>query len=170
VGFIRRNALQALWRIRVYDPRVKQALILALRDPYFEVRSWAARAIVRLSDLVERDPELEYALRRNLCDPWFEVVVFSLEPLGEIATDPGVLGDILPLLEHHNWKVQEKAVQCITRLLERGIIQLERETEARMQGIPMKGLDFSPRFPLQKTWESFLKVRSMEEGGMPGPE
>ena len=170
VGFIRRNALQALWRIRVYDPRVKQALLQAMSDPYFEARSWAARAVLHLSSLVGNDKELECGLRRNLGDPWFEVIVFALESLGEISTDPGVLADVLPLLEHHNWKVQEKAVRCITRLLERGVVRLDVETEARMRRIPMKGLDFSPRFPLQKTWESFLKVRSMEDQLPPDPD
>jgi len=160
VGFIRRNALQALWRIHEYDPRVKQALIQALSDPYFEVRSWAARAVLRFSDLVGNDPELEGCLRKNIRDRWYEVIVFSLEPLGEISTNPEILSDLLPLLEHNNWKVQESTVRCLMRLMERGIVRMDGQTESRMRTIPMKGLDFSPRFPLQKTWESFLHVRS----------
>jgi UDP-N-acetylglucosamine--N-acetylmuramyl-(pentapeptide) pyrophosphoryl-undecaprenol N-acetylglucosamine transferase len=160
VGFIRRNALQALWRIHVYDARVHQALIQALSDPYFEVRSFAARSVARLSDLIGPDPDLERCLRRNLNDRWFEVVVASLEPLGECSQDPGILSDLMPLLEHHNWKVQETTVRCMIRLMERGVVHLEGDEEARMKKIPMKGLDFSPRFQLQKTWESFLQIRS----------
>jgi hypothetical protein len=112
---------------------------------------------------VGNDPDLETCLRKNIRDRWFEVIVFSLEPLGEITTDPEILLELMPLLEHHNWKVQETTVRCLMRLMERGIVRLESETEARMQTIPMKGLDFAPRFPLQKTWESFLHVRSRGE-------
>ena len=160
VGFIRRNALQAVWRISVYDAGVREALIKALSDPYFEVRSWAGRAVSRLSDAIVQDREIETLLRRNMKDRWFEVVVFSLEPLGKISHDPELLSELLPLLEHKNWKVQEAVVRCLMQLLDRNVIRLPEEVVKRMRKIPMKGLDFSPQFPLEKTWESFQHQRS----------
>lgn len=159
VGFIRRNALQAVWRIGIVDHSVRQAILTALDDPYFEVRSWAARAVSRLLDGIGRDAEMEKRLRKNLRDRWFEVVAFTLDPLGELSTDPDIVKDLTPLLENKNWKVQEATVRCLVRLLERGIIEISEDLEQRMRRIPMKGLDFFPLFPLEKAWASFQHRR-----------
>jgi len=170
VGFIRRNALQAVWRIGAYNASVKQALLQAFGDPYFEVRSWAAVAVLRLADRTRNDPDLERGLRANLRDRWFEVIASSLEALAEISTAPDILADLAPLLQHRNWKVQEATVRCLMRLMERGIVRLDAQTEARMQATPMKGLDFSPRFPLQETWEDFQDLRSRSSRGAGSPQ
>ncbi len=160
VGFIRRNALQAIWRMRVYDPEVRRAILTALEDPYFEVRSWAARAVIRLADLVDGDEEIEERLRRNLGDRWFEVVVSTATALGRIARDPGILDDLLPLLEHGNWKVQQATLRALMHLIERDVIPYPPLVSERIRRIPMKGLDFSPRFPLKHTWEDFQELLS----------
>jgi UDP-N-acetylglucosamine--N-acetylmuramyl-(pentapeptide) pyrophosphoryl-undecaprenol N-acetylglucosamine transferase len=160
VGFIRRNALQAVWRIQAYDPGVRQALLTALSDPYYEVRSWAARGIERLSSSIGEDAELERLLRKNLKDRWFEVVVYSLRALGRITKDPTILSDLVPLLAHRNWKVQQATVRCLMRLLQADVVRLPREAEEWMQKIPMKGLDFFPRFPLKQTWDDFQHLLS----------
>jgi len=171
VGFVRRNALQALWRFHEYSPEIRQALLRALQDPYFEVRSWAARAACLLSEFIGRDPELEGLLRENLRDRRFEVVVFSLEPLGKLSCDPGLISELLPLLEHRNWKIQEAALRCLTRLAERKVIALTEQIDRELQRIPMKGQDFLPQFPLEKTWESFLRRRpkGTEDAHEPNP-
>ena len=158
VGFIRRNALQALWRMQAYDPDVRGALLKALSDPYYEVRSWAARAVDRLYPSIGEDAELERRLRRNLKDRWFEVVVETLRALGRITKDPAILSDLVPLLAHKNWKVQQATVRCLMRLLQAEVVQMPREAEEWMQKIPMKGLDFFPRFPLKQTWEDFQRL------------
>jgi UDP-N-acetylglucosamine--N-acetylmuramyl-(pentapeptide) pyrophosphoryl-undecaprenol N-acetylglucosamine transferase len=165
VGFIRRNAIQAVWRIQAYDPGVRQALLKALSDPYYEVRSWAARGVERLSSSIGEDTELEGLLRNNLKDRWFEVVVHSLRALGRITKDPTILSDLVPLLAHKNWKVQQATVRCLMRLLQADVVRLPREAEEWMHKIPMKGLDFFPRFPLKQTWEDFQHLLSdkMEE-------
>jgi hypothetical protein len=136
-----------------------------LNDPYFEVRSWAARGVERLSSSIGEDAELEGLLRKNLKDRWFEVVVATLRALGRITKDPAVLSDLVPLLAHKNWKVQQATVRCLMRLLQADIVQLPREAEQWMHKIPMKGLDFFPRFPLKQTWEDFehLLNEKMEE-------
>ncbi len=160
VGFIRRNALQALWRLHVYGPEVKAALLLALKDPYFEVRSWAARSIHRLAPLIGEDAELAHLLRENLKDRWFEVVVSSLRALGRITKDPAILSDLVPLLTHKNWKVQQATVRCLMRLMQADVVRLPREAEEWMHKIPTKGLDFFPRFPLKQTWDDFERLLS----------
>jgi UDP-N-acetylglucosamine--N-acetylmuramyl-(pentapeptide) pyrophosphoryl-undecaprenol N-acetylglucosamine transferase len=160
VGFIRRNALQAVWRLRTCGPAVREALRIALRDPYYEVRSWAARAIERLSPEIGEDEEMVRLLRRNLKDRWFEVVVSSLRALAMITKDPNILSDLIPLLSHKNWKVQQATVRCLTRLMQADVIRLSKEAEEWVNKIPMKGLDFFPSFPLKQTWEDFQRVLS----------
>ena len=129
VGFIRRNALQSIWRIRAYGPEVREALLLALSDPYYEVRSWAARGVDRLSSFIGEDTELVHRLRRNLEDRWFEVVVSSLRALGRISKDPTILTDLTPLLAHRNWKVQQATVRCLMRLMQADVVRLPPEAE-----------------------------------------
>ncbi len=160
VGFIRRNALQAIWRLNTYGPDVRDALLVALNDPYYEVRSWAARGIHRLSGSVGEDAELVDLLRKNLKDRWFEVVVSSLRALGRVTKDPAILTDLVPLLAHRNWKVQDATVRCLMRLMQSDVVHLPREAEEWMHKIPMKGLDFFPRFPLKQTWDDFQRLMS----------
>jgi UDP-N-acetylglucosamine--N-acetylmuramyl-(pentapeptide) pyrophosphoryl-undecaprenol N-acetylglucosamine transferase len=160
VGFIRRNALQAVWRIRAYGPDVREALRIALRDPYYEVRSWAARGIEHFPPEVGDDPELVRLLRGNLKDRWFEVVVSSLRALGRITKDPDILSDLVPLLTHRNWKVQQATVRCLMRLMQADVIRLSKEAEEWVNEIPMKGLDFLPSFPLKQTWDDFQRMLS----------
>jgi UDP-N-acetylglucosamine--N-acetylmuramyl-(pentapeptide) pyrophosphoryl-undecaprenol N-acetylglucosamine transferase len=172
VGFIRRNALQAIWRIRAYGPDVRQALLVALNDPYYEVRSWAARAIDRLSPSIGEDEDLVHLLRNNLKDRWFEVVVFSLRALGKTTKDPTILSDLVPLLAHRNWKVQQATVRCLMRLVQADVVHLPQEAAEWVHTIPMKGLDFFPRFPLKQTWEDFQRLLSekLEGDNPPNPE
>lgn len=158
VGFTRRNALQAVWRIHVYNPEVRGALLQALQDPYFEVRSWAARGIHRLAHFIGQDAELERLLKQNLKDRWFEVVVYSLRALGSITKDATILSDLVPLLAHKNWKVQQATVRCLMRLMQADVVRLPREAEEWMRKIPMKGQDFFPRFPLKQTWDDFQSL------------
>jgi UDP-N-acetylglucosamine--N-acetylmuramyl-(pentapeptide) pyrophosphoryl-undecaprenol N-acetylglucosamine transferase len=166
VGFIRRNALQAIWRLRAYGPEVRGAFRLALSDPYYEVRSWAARGIDRLASSVGEDEELVRLLRGNLKDRRFEVVVSSLRALGRITKDPSILSDLVPLLAHRNWKVQQATVRCLMRLMQADVVRLPPEAEDWMHNIPMRGLDFFPSFPLKQTWDDFQRLRSekMENG------
>jgi len=162
VGFIRRNAVQAIRRIRKYDAEVRRALLTALTDPYYEVRSWAARAIESMAEEIGPDPEMESLLRRNLRDRWFEVVASSLDALGRIAKDPSVLPEVESLLESNNGRVQHAALRCLMHLIERDVVRLSAETRRWMNRIPMRGLDFSPQFPLKSTWEAFQKVLSQK--------
>ena len=162
VGFIRRNAVQALWRIRRYDAEVRRALLIALTDPYYEARSWAARAAERLADCIGQDPEFENLLRQSLKDRWFEVVSSSLDALGKVATDPAILSDIEALLESSNGKIQHAALRCLMHLVERDVVHLSTDTQRRMNRIPMRGVEFSPQFPLKTTWEAFQRVLSQK--------
>lgn len=162
VGFIRRNAVQAIRRIRKYDAEVRRALLTALTDPYYEVRSWAARTIEAMAEEIGPDLEIENLLRRNLRDPWFEVAASSLDALGRIAKDPAVLPEVESLLESKNGRVQHAALRCLMHLIERDVVRLSSETQRWMNRIPMRGLDFSPQFPLKSTWEAFQKVLSQK--------
>lgn len=162
VGFIRRNAVQAIRRIRKYDAEVRRALLTALTDPYYEVRSWAARTIESMAEEIGPDPEMESLLRKNLRDRWFEVAASSLDALGRIAKDPAVLPEVESLLESKNGRVQHAALRCLMHLIERDVVRLSSETRRWMNRIPMRGVDFSPQFPLKSTWEAFQKVLSQK--------
>jgi UDP-N-acetylglucosamine--N-acetylmuramyl-(pentapeptide) pyrophosphoryl-undecaprenol N-acetylglucosamine transferase len=158
VGFIRRNSLQAIWRIDRYDSAVRHAFLCGLTDPYYEVRSWTARALHRMSEVVGEDKELEALLRNNLKDRWFEVIVESAKALGKISRDPGIMAEIEILLHHNNWKVRDAALLCLRELLFRNVLSYCHELEEQLQKVEIICLDFSPYFPIRKTLEEFQKL------------
>lgn len=170
VGFIRRNALQALWRIGVYSPAVRRAFLFALTDPYYEVRSWAARALCRMAPSIGVDAELESLLRRNLKDRWFEVIVESAKALANLASDPGVVEDLGLLLRHNNWKVRDAALFCLKELLARNVLRFSPELERELERVQVTCLDFSPLFPIRKTLEDFQRVLYERKTGSGTPE
>ncbi len=91
VGFERRNALSSLALLGVWNENVENAIITALKDPYYEVRSSVLRLIRTLSrqkreivfneEIVDRTFEMAK-------DKRLEVMTEAIHTLGYIA-DPG---------------------------------------------------------------------------------
>lgn len=127
-GFIRRNTVDAIALIGIWNDNVRMALETGLSDPYFEVRSHTARAIVSMSDLIVSNEGLEQSLARNTQDRSFEVVSESTYALGCIGITRETVERLYELLMHENWKVREATLRSIDRLLDRcpDIVDLDR--------------------------------------------
>ena len=148
VGFIRRNIVQTIGNLGLFGPEIKSALITALKDPYYEVRSSAATTIRKLAVQVGADPEIEGFLLPCLKDGSFEVVMEATLALGNVGGAVSVR-PILDLFGHRNWRVRDAALQTVHELIIRDVIR-----DAELVG---KSLDllfipcpsFSPHFPLR---------------------
>ena len=149
-GFIRRNTIDAVTLIGVWNDDVRTALKAGLADPYFEVRSHTARAIVGMADLIENDESLEKLLVANTRDRSFEVVVESVHALGSIGVTQESIERLYELLMHENWKVREATLRSIDRLLDRhpDIVDLHR-LHAYLDEMMIVSTGFVPTFALK---------------------
>jgi UDP-N-acetylglucosamine--N-acetylmuramyl-(pentapeptide) pyrophosphoryl-undecaprenol N-acetylglucosamine transferase len=148
VGFIRRNILKTIGDLGGYSQEVKRALLEALRDPYFEVRSGSAATIRRLSDQVGIDPEIEQGLIHCLRDPSFEVVMEALLALGKVG-GTGAAKPAVDLYTHRNWRVREAALHATRDLIERGLLCDAEAVEQALENLLIPCPGFKPNFPLR---------------------
>lgn len=148
VGFIRRNIVKTAGDLGLYSPEVKSALLRALTDPYYEVRSCSAAIFRRLSIQVEADPEVEQGLLRCLQDRSFEVVMEATLALGKVG-GAGATGPVLGLYTHRNWRVREAALQTTHDLIERGILCDADAVERALNNLLIPCPSFKPNFPLR---------------------
>lgn len=124
VGFIRRNAADALGTIGKPDDSTASALTIALSDPYWEVRVKAAKAC---GDIFGTDiPEaLFQAVLAKFNDPAFEVVVEAVKTAGKAGKN--ILINLRKLYNHPNSLVKLEVRSLIKSLLDNGIIA-DKET------------------------------------------
>ena len=154
-GFLRRNAIEfGIRKLDEADETVKEALILALReDPYFEVRSMAAKA---LGEFMGPCAELERNLVDALDDPYPEVVVEVIEALGSIAPHPKVLEHLQRFYLHDSWQIRQSVVSVLAQLLERRLVDLDEVAKSADQILRTSPF-FKPHFPLKQQLDSLLQ-------------
>ena len=126
VGFIRRNCIRSLAALKESNREVREALYMALDDPYWEVRTEAVNAIAKLFSK-ENLSDIEKKLIELLHDKKFEVILFTVESLGSIARDKEVLKHLRKLYFHPNQKVRVMLVKTLHNLFARGIIPDKKE-------------------------------------------
>lgn len=154
VGFIRRNIVQALLVINHYDADVERALLIAIEDPYFEVRAQSCCAAAHFGPVAAGRECWIKALEQRLSDPCFEVVVEAAKALGEIGVDDRVLRVLLQLKESYYWQVRDAALNGLKRLLERGIAAPSPELLGEISSFVLTATDFRPYFSIKETYKT----------------
>ncbi len=164
VGFIRRNALDSLAELGLWDEPLRQLLLRVLADdPYYEARSHAARAIILLRDRIGGCAQLAAALERNLGHRSLEVRWCALEALGAVAPDPEFLQRQGKLLLHPNWRIREALLKAMCHLLARGVVRRGDPALSLLEGLMPTCTDFVPSFPLKR---SLNRLRSLQAGAV----
>lgn len=158
VGFIRRNICMAVSQLGMYDTEVRVALMSALSDPYFEVRSSAARALSALSSRVGSDPEVEDALIRGLNDTHFEVVMECASALGKLGRRATVFDALQGCYYHHNWKVRNATVRAIIDLVKRDVIKDNAMVCSALDRVLGTCVDFRAMFPLKQSLQDLGRL------------
>lgn len=150
-GFIRRNSLVSLAQIGSWNQRVREALLCALRDGYYEVRS-AGLALARaVAAHVVKDDEIVASVAALTEDPRFEVRAAALVTLGEIGQGSAAVDRMCAHFLDGNWRVRAAAVAGLTRLVERRA--MSREDHGRIsqavEGLLPTSTGFRPLFELK---------------------
>ena len=154
-GFLRRNAIEfGIRLLGVASDEVKEVLIEVLRDdPYFEVRAMAAKA---LGEFMEPSDELETQLGEALDDRYPEVVIEVIGALGALARRPEVVQQLERFYLHESWQIRWQVVVVLARLLERGVVDLEKVAASADQILATSPF-FEPQFPLKQQLEALVQ-------------
>lgn len=163
VGFVRRNAFAALARLGVVDGAVEQALLDGLSDPYWEVRSEAARAAARLAGRLGRRAEVVTALVKGLSDRNLEAAASAAEALGALGTEADALPALLALADYRFWKVRAAALRGILALVERGELRERARLEQALPAFLLTSTDFRPQFEMKLSYRRVLEALAREK-------
>ncbi len=154
VGFIRRNITQALRVMGQINVEVERHLLVALEDPYYEVRAQTCQTAAHFSAYLAGKEIWLAALLRRLEDDSFEVVVEAARAVGELGVDGRALDALLNLRASFRWQVRDAALQGVKRLLERRIICPSAEVLERASRFVLTATDFRPYFSIKESYRS----------------
>lgn len=149
--FMRRNAVAALAAIGAWNDDMRDAILCALRDRYFEIRSAGCGLVQAVAASVRDDREIVTLLRGLTDDPRFEVRVAALAALGEIGVGPETVSALLDRFLDANWKVRSAAVGGLRRVAERGALSPQDRVQVAgaVQGLLLTSTGFTPLFELK---------------------
>ncbi len=157
VGFIRRNIVSALQVMDQFTPAIEEHLLVAMEDPYYEVRAQTCRAVAHFGrHLAGKDVWL-HALLRRLEDRSFEVVVEAARALGEVGVDGRAFSALLGLKDHFFWQVRDAGLKGILRLLERRVIASSQDLLFQISSFVLTATDFRPHFSIKETYKNIEK-------------
>jgi len=168
VGFIRRNIVQALQVLNRLDGEVERHLLIAVEDPYFEVRTQVCRAAGYFGPYLAGKEIWLQALLKRLDDTCFEVVIEAAKALGEIGVDGRALEVLLHMKESHYWQVRDASLRGLHRLLERHVISPSPEFLSEISRFILTATDFRPHFSIKETYRTIQSScqKSMAEANV----
>ena len=152
VGFIRRNVVHAIGRIGVLEKRVEGALMLALADPYYEVRVEAARAVAAFGTRFEGRGALAEVLESLLSDRNHEVASAAAEALGKVGSGSRDIERLLSLKDHRFWQVREAGLKGLRSLVERGEVEDPAGLLKSASKFILTSVDFRPHFTIKESF------------------
>ena len=164
VGFIRRNAAATISQLDVYDASVRATLLDLLADPYYEVRSAAARAYAALApETADVDEESLDSLRGLLRESSFEVRSAAILALGKMG-DGAVVEWLRPFYQDPNGKVRQAVIDALYDLVRRKMISDLDGLSEELDGILVTSNHFDPDFPIKRTLNRLIDmIRRQQE-------
>ncbi len=164
VGFIRRNAVTTISQLGVYDDAVRATLLDLLADPYYEVRSAAARAFAALApEGSNPDEEVLAGLRRLLRESSFETRSAAIHALGKMG-GVAVAEWLKPFYQDPNWKVRAAVIDALADLVRRKLIADLDGLHEELDGILVTCNHFDPDFPVKRTLNRLIdQIRRQQE-------
>ncbi len=155
-GFMRRNILQALGQINVYDPAVPKLVEQGLQDTYFEVRAAAIHLAGVFADHVGASGTTVQRIRRLVVrrGEHFEVRAAGLKvlPLFIPLADYLALAD--PFRFARNVRLREAVLAGIRMAMHAGRIHRDDVETVRLfiQEVLITTSGFKPRFSIRETY------------------
>lgn len=172
-GFMRRNAVDALIALDYVDESIEHGLITGLTDPYFEVRSAAARATGHFASRLTPEARriIVARLMTMLRETNFEVLTAVVHALQATAVDDSVLAPLETLHYHVNWQIRHAVVNAYVDLYKRGVVEDRALLVRRLEDILVTCDSFRPTFDLKESLRLALgTVRAARPEARPAAE
>jgi len=154
---VRRDAFLGIGLAGDTRPEVVETLEKGLQDPYFEARSHAAGAAVRLAR-ANGDPEglsaLTPALLGSLGDSDFETRQACVHALAEVGRDAAtLLSGFRTLWYDPVWMVRQALIEAYTRLVERELIS-PKEAAREGNEVLRTSTGYMTQYPLKQAFNA----------------
>jgi len=140
VGFIRRNAVNSLVKIGKISDDIRNTLSIALKDPYWEVRTAACNAYREL-ETEQNYKEIKSKILELMFDRHFEVIAAAVRCISEISSDQEIILTLREIYYHPNKQVKIEVVKALKKLYEKGVIKSEEELYRELDNIFIPELD-----------------------------
>jgi UDP-N-acetylglucosamine--N-acetylmuramyl-(pentapeptide) pyrophosphoryl-undecaprenol N-acetylglucosamine transferase len=164
VGFVRRNIVIAIVRIKELSPEIEKAFLLGLTDPYYEVRAEAAHAVAFFSEKLSAKKDFISALLRLLSDSNIDVSTAAAEALGYIGGENNALPALLGLWDSRLWRMRASVLRGILHMVERGQIQNFEMLETQVPRFILTSTDFRPHFEIKFAYTRLMESVSRKKG------
>lgn len=165
-GFVRRNIITAIGRLGKFNPEVREALLLAFMDPYYEVQSEAAHVAGQFGRLLVGDGELLSKLKHLLTDRNIEVAAAAAEALGLLSNKEDALPALLEMRSNKMWKIRAAALKGILHLVRRGQISDLSMLEEELPTFALTSTDFGPQFEIKSIFRQLMDALSSQRAEM----
>ncbi len=164
VGFIRRNIIIALVRIKELSPEIEKALLRGLTDPYYEVRAESAHAVAFFEERLSSRQDFIAALLRLLSDSNIDASTAAAEALGYIGEESNVLPALLGLWDSEFWRMRASVLRGILHMVERGKVQNLEIVEEQVPRFILTSTDFRPHFEIKFAYTRLMESVSRKKG------
>ena len=167
-GFQRRNALTALSRARVFDPRFVEVLSKGLKDSYFEARREAVSLYCRFYlEVAELDQPVREAIHSRLLKilhrstERFEVRAEAIRAAIRFLDEKAFLKEAQPFVHATQIRYREALLDSVEFGLSHELFQDGQAVRQLVDSILITTSDFSPVFRIRERYSRVL--RELEE-------
>ncbi|MCX7835016.1 MAG: UDP-N-acetylglucosamine--N-acetylmuramyl-(pentapeptide) pyrophosphoryl-undecaprenol N-acetylglucosamine transferase [bacterium] len=161
VGFLRRNATAAIPAFHDWSEEVLLTLVFALSDPYWEVRTAAARTLARLPkgiNTMDYDRMVDAIEKTLTYERHYEVLAATWIAYGYILQRKPLKEFLDRYLVHPNDLVRTSLMFAIELLIQKGVQFEEEELNFILNKILMTTSQFTPSFGLRSAIANFQKT------------
>jgi hypothetical protein len=145
---------------------VRTALLLAFTDPYYEVRSEAARVAGQFGCLLSGNQEILSGLKHLLADRNIEVAAAAAEAMGLLSDEGNALPALLEMHSNKMWKTRAAALKGILYLVQRGQVSDLSVLEKELPKFALTSTDFGPQFEIKSVFRQLMGALASQKEGI----
>lgn len=158
VGFLRRNATAAIPSFKIWSDEVVDALLFALSDPYWEVRTAATRTLARFPTKNQNYERVLAAIEKTISfEKHYEVLSAAWIAYGYLLDKKPKEILVHRDLIHPNDLVRTALLFSIELLIQKGVQFGTEELKSILDQVLMTTSQFTPNFGLRMAIANFQK-------------
>ena len=166
-GFLRRNVLTAFIHMGHEFPELKDLVVRALKDSYFEVRSEAVQLAAAFQETMVREPEIAHLMCRRMHNPLerFDVRYWCIRTLPLFVSLDSYFRLARKYRFARNVKFREAILEGIGQAVDKGRIPQSRGRDVRvfLNDFLVTTSGFDPKFKIRSTYRELTDM--LERGG-----